>query len=30
VVTAESRSGVRRLRIRDFQVLSDSERTIAG
>lgn len=30
VVTAESRSGVRRLRIRDFQVLSDSERAIAG
>jgi uncharacterized OsmC-like protein len=30
VVTAESRSGVRRLRIRDHQVLSDSERTIAG
>jgi uncharacterized OsmC-like protein len=29
-VTAESRSGVRRLRIRDFQVLSDSERTLAG
>lgn len=29
-VTAESRSGVRRLRIRDFQVLSDSERSLAG
>lgn len=29
-VSAESRSGVRRLRIRDFQVLSDSERTLAG
>jgi hypothetical protein len=29
-VTAESRSGVRRLRIRDFQLLSDSERTLAG
>jgi uncharacterized OsmC-like protein len=29
-VTAESRSGVRRLRVRDFQVLSDSERTLAG
>jgi uncharacterized OsmC-like protein len=29
-VTAESRSGVRRLRIRDFQVLSDSDRTLAG
>ncbi len=29
-VTAESRSGVRRLRIRDFQVLSDSDRSFAG
>lgn len=29
-VTAESRSGVRRLRVRDFQVLSDSDRTLAG
>ena len=29
-VTAESRSGVRRLRIRDFQILSDSERSLAG
>jgi hypothetical protein len=30
VASAESRSGVRRLRIRDFQVLSDSERSLAG
>jgi hypothetical protein len=29
-VTAESRSGVRRLRIRDFQFISDSERSFAG
>ncbi|MDR2430429.1 MAG: hypothetical protein LBD14_06050, partial [Puniceicoccales bacterium] len=29
-VTAESRSGVRRLRIRDFQYLSDSDRDYAG
>lgn len=29
-VTAESRSGVRRLRIRDFQFLSDSDRSYAG
>ncbi len=29
-VTAESRSGVRRLRIRDFQLLSDSDRDYAG
>lgn len=29
-VSAESRSGVRRLRIRDFQVLSDSDRSFAG
>lgn len=29
-VSAESRSGVRRLRIRDFQVLSDSDRSLAG
>ena len=29
-VTAESRSGVRRLRIRDFQYISDSERSFAG
>ncbi len=29
-VSAESRSGVRRLRVRDFQVLSDSDRNLAG
>ena len=29
-VTAESRSGVRRLRIRDFQFISDSQRSFAG
>lgn len=29
-VSAESRSGVRRLRIRNFQVLSDSDRSFAG
>jgi hypothetical protein len=29
-VTAESRSGVRRLRIRDFQLISDSQRSFAG
>jgi len=29
-VTAESRSGVRRLRIRDFQLISDSHRSFAG
>lgn len=29
-VTAESRSGVRRLRIRDYQLLSDSDRDYAG
>lgn len=29
-ITAESRSGVRRLRIRDFQFLSDSDRDYAG
>ena len=29
-VTAESRSGVRRLRIRDFQFISDSDRSFAG
>lgn len=29
-VTAESRSGVRRLKIRDFQYLSDSDRSFAG
>ncbi|HEY8550294.1 MAG TPA: OsmC family protein [Vicinamibacterales bacterium] len=29
-VTAESRSGVRRLRIRDFQLISDSQRSLAG
>ncbi|HTV00859.1 MAG TPA: OsmC family protein, partial [Luteitalea sp.] len=29
-VTAESRSGVRRLRVRNFQVLSDSDRNLAG
>jgi uncharacterized OsmC-like protein len=29
-VTAESRSGVRRLRIRDFQFISDSNRSFAG
>jgi hypothetical protein len=28
--TAESRSGVRRLRIRDFQFISDSDRSFAG
>jgi uncharacterized OsmC-like protein len=29
-VAAESRSGVRRLRIRDFQLISDSQRSFAG
>jgi uncharacterized OsmC-like protein len=29
-VSAESRSGVRRLRVRNFQVLSDSDRNLAG
>jgi hypothetical protein len=29
-VSAEGRSGVRRLRVRGFQVLSDSDRTLAG